>query len=84
MSIFCFSDDQDWRKFSVLPVSSFYVTFQGSSAPTCTEVDLRLFFHCGVGRAQYIDTFLWLNAVCEYCDPGSGSHTVTCVFSRYQ
>jgi len=20
MSIFCFSDDQDWRKFSVLPV----------------------------------------------------------------
>ena len=27
MSIFCFSDDQDWRKLNVLPVYSFYATF---------------------------------------------------------
>jgi len=26
MSTFCFSDDQDWRKFSVLRVQSFYAT----------------------------------------------------------
>jgi len=28
MSIFFFSDDQDWRKFSVLTVWSCYATFQ--------------------------------------------------------
>jgi len=27
MSIFCFSDDQDWRKLSVLPVWSCYGAF---------------------------------------------------------
>jgi len=33
MSIFCFSDDQDWRKFSVLPVWSCYAVFYRSSVP---------------------------------------------------
>jgi len=27
MNIFCFSDDQDWHKFSVLAVQSYYATF---------------------------------------------------------
>jgi len=76
MSTFCFSDDQDWRKFSLLPVYSCYAAFHGWSAPICIKGYLRPFFHWGVSRAQF-DTLSWFNVVFVYCDHGSRPHTVT-------
>ena len=51
--------------------------FKEQVFPTRTEIDLRLFFHWGVSRAQYIDTLSWFNAVFAYRDHGSWPHTVT-------
>jgi len=51
--------------------------FKGQVSPPCVEVDLRLCFHWGVSRAQYIDTLSWFNVVFAYRDHGSGPHTVT-------
>jgi len=45
MSTFCFSGDQDWRKFCVLSVWSFVVHFKDEVSPTCAEVDQILCFH---------------------------------------
>jgi len=58
--------------------------FKDQMSPTCTEVDLRLFFDWRVSRAQYIDNLSWFNAVLDNDDPGSWSHTMTWVFCRYQ
>jgi len=34
-------------------------------SPTCVEGDLRLCFHWGVSKAQYIDTLSWFES--EHC-----------------
>jgi len=44
--------------------------FKDQVSPTCTEVDLRLCFHRGVSRVQYIDTLF--NVVFAYREHGSG------------
>ena len=84
MSIFCFSDDQDWRKilcYACLVVLCYILRIK---RPNLHRGRPETFFLWGDSRAQYIDTLSWFNAVCEYCHPVSGSHTVTWVFSRYQ
>ena len=43
----------------------------------CLEVDLRLCFHWGVSRTQYIDNLSWFNLAFAYRDHGSGPHTLT-------
>ena len=43
-SIFCFSDDQDWRKFFFWPSSGVMVLLKDQVPLTCKEVDLRLCF----------------------------------------
>jgi len=40
--------------------------FKYQVSPTFLEADLRLRFHCGVSRAQYIDTLSWFNVVFAY------------------
>ena len=77
MSILCFSDDQDWRKFSVFLSSCAMLHFEDQVSPPCVEVDLRLCFHWGFSKAQYIDTLSWFNVVFAYRDHASGPHTVT-------
>jgi len=77
MSISCFSDDQNWRNFSVCLSSCAMLHFKDQVSPPCVEVDLRLCFHWGVSKAQYIDTLSWFNVVFAYRDHGSGPHTVT-------
>jgi len=54
--------------------------FKDQVSPTCEEGDLRLFFHWGVSREQYIDTLSWFNVVFAFRDHGSGPHTVTLNF----
>jgi len=39
--------------------------FKDQVSPTRVEVDLRLCFHWGVSRAQYIDTLSWFK--CSIC-----------------
>ena len=51
--------------------------FKDQVSPTCVNVDLRLCFHWGISRAQYIDTLSWFNVVFAYRDHGSGPHAVT-------
>ena len=51
--------------------------FKDQISPTCIEGDLRLYFHWGVSRAEYIDSLLWFNVVFAYRDNSSGPHTVT-------
>jgi len=51
--------------------------FKDQVSSTCVDVDLRLCFHCGVSRPQYMDTLSWFNVVFAYRDRGSGPHTVT-------
>jgi len=51
--------------------------FKDQVSPPCAEVNLRLFFHWGVSRTQYITTLSWFYAVFAYRDHGSGPHTVT-------
>jgi len=77
MSIFCFSDDQGWWKFSVLMSSRAMIHLKDQVSPACTEIDLRICFHLGVSRAQYIDSLSWFNVEFAYRDHGSRSHTVT-------
>jgi len=45
ISIFGFSDDQDWWKFSVFFVYSCYAAFKNQVSLICIEEDLRLCFH---------------------------------------
>ena len=45
--------------------------FKDQVSPTCIKEDLRLCFHWGVSRAQYIDTLSWFNVVFAYRDHGS-------------
>jgi len=51
--------------------------FKDRVSPTCIEGDLRLCFHWGVSRAQYIDALSWFKVVFAYRDHGRGPHTVT-------
>jgi len=46
-------------------------------SPTYTEVDLRLCFHWGVNRAQYVDTLLLFTIAFANRDHGSGPSFVT-------
>jgi len=80
---FCSSDDQDWRNFcfACLVVLCYILRIK---CPNLHRGRPETFFHRGVSRAQYIGSLSWFNAVFEYCDPGSGPHTVTWVFSRCQ
>jgi len=78
MSIFCFSDDQDWRKFSVLSVWSCYAVFYRSSVPNLHRGRPETAFTEGsAGRNILTDTLSWFNAVFAYRDRGGGPHTVT-------
>jgi len=60
------------------------VHFKDQVSPTCTEGDLRLSFHWGVIRAQYIDNFSWFNVVFACRDHAVGLILWPWVFSRYQ
>jgi len=51
--------------------------FKDQVFPPCVEVDLKLCFHWGVSRAQYIDTLSWFDIVFAYRDHGSGPHSMT-------
>jgi len=57
--------------------------FKDQVFPTCIVEDLKLCFHRGVSRTEYIDTLSWFNAVFEYRDHGSGPILWPWVFSRY-
>ena len=46
--------------------------FKDQTSPTCMDVDLRLRFHWGVSRAQYIDTLSWFNVEFTCRDHDSG------------
>jgi len=48
ISIFCFSDDQSWRKFSVYLSSRPMLHFKDQVSPACIEEDLIFCFHWGV------------------------------------
>jgi len=48
--------------------------FQDLVSQNSIGVDLKLCFHLGVSRAQYIDNLLWFNVVFAYRDHGSGPH----------
>jgi len=45
ISIFCFSDDQSWRKFSVYLSSRPMLHFKDQVSPACIEEDLIFCFH---------------------------------------
>jgi len=55
----------------------FMLQFEDQVSTTCTELQLRLFFHWWASRAQYVDTLSWFNEVFAYCDHGSWPHAVT-------
>jgi len=44
MSIFCFSDDEDWRKFLFCLSNRAMLHFKDQVSPNCIEGDLRLCF----------------------------------------
>jgi len=65
MSISCFSDDQVWRKFSVL-TNRVMLHFKDQVFPTITEVDLRLCFSLHerpAGFNKYIIVILFVAAM---------------------
>ena len=60
------------RNFLFWLSSRAMLQFTDQVSPTYTAVDLRLCFHWGISRAQYIDTLSWFNVVFAYREHGSG------------